>query len=484
MTKVLLSIGAVVFCIAIAVVLRTAMLGSKQIQPAPIDPIDLDAARVTEKLSRSIQYRTVSSPNPEQFDGEFLGLRRYLEDAFRRVHSSLTREIIGKHSLLFTWKGQDENLRPVLLMGHTDVVPVEPGTENQWIHPPFSGYTDGGYVWGRGALDDKITVIASLEAIESLLAESFRPRRTILLAFGHDEEAGGAQGAAQIGALLESRGIQLDYVLDEGGVITRQIVPGISSPVALIAVSEKGYASFELVAESQGGHSSMPPAQTSVGILSAAISRLETVPFPAILTRSVTSLYDYVGPEMPFHQRMVFANLWLFGPVLKQKLASSPATNAMIRTTMAATMFSAGAKENLLPAKARAVVNVRILPGETFDGTLQQLRRKINDPRIRIAPFGPISEPSSETDVSARGFQLLHRTIRQVQPDAIVAPSLLVGATDSRHMAKLSRETYRFLPIELTSDDLRRYHGIDERVSIENLGRAVRFYVQLIRNSQ
>ena len=210
---------------------------------------------------------------------EFLALHEYLKETFPKVHSGLTKETINDYSLLYTWKGSDETLKPILLMAHLDVVPVEPASEADWQHPPFEGQIQDGYIWGRGALDDKAGVMGLLEAVETLLAEGFRPKRTIYLAFGHDEELGGPNGAAKIAELLLSRKVELDYVLDEGLIIANGILP-VSKPVALIGIAEKGFVSLELSVETEGGHSSMPPPNTAIGILSEAVNKLEEGQMP------------------------------------------------------------------------------------------------------------------------------------------------------------------------------------------------------------
>jgi carboxypeptidase PM20D1 len=333
-------------------------------------------------------------------------------------------------------------------------------------------------------LDNKDAVLGTLEAVEWLLGEGFQPQRTVYLAFGHDEEIGGRMGAAQITEFLSDQGVQLDYVLDEGLAVTEGILASIQHPVALVGIAEKGYTSLELTVESEGGHSSMPPAHTAVGVLSTAIHKLERAPMPARLPGPTRQMFRFLAPEMPFVMRAAFANLWLAEPLVKRMLAAKPATNAMVRTTTAATMFEAGIKDNVLPDRARAVVNFRILMGDDFDGIIDHVRRAIGDERVAVRPlfeFG--SEPSRVSDTDSISFRALHQTICQVFPGVLVAPGLVLGATDSRHYAGLTDNIYRFSPIRVGPGDLDRIHGTDERISVDDYGRAVRFYVQLIRNT-
>jgi carboxypeptidase PM20D1 len=465
--------------------IRAINLTSKQIQVEPAVAVALDSQAMAERLAQALRFQTISHQDPAQFDaGKFVALHEYLERTFPRVHAALAKEAVADHSLIYTWRGQEEELKPFLLMAHTDVVPAEPETVRDWTYPPFEGRIAEGYIWGRGALDNKEAVLGILEAVETLLGEGFRPRRTIYLAFGHDEEVGGRGGAAQIAALLHSRGIELDYVLDEGLAITEGIAPNVAKPVALVGIAEKGYVSIELTVESEGGHPATPPEHTAIGLLSAAIHQLERHQLPARMEAPARQLFSHLAPEMSFAMRMVFANLWLLGGLVKRQLAASPATNALIRTTTAATMFEAGVKENILPGKARAVVNFRVLSGDSMASVIEHVRQTVDDPRVKIELLTELkSEPSFVSDSDSPSFRALVRTIRQVFPEVVVTPGLVLGATDSRHYAALSSNIYRFSPIWVRPEDLDRVHGTDERISVENYEQVVRFYIQLIRNS-
>jgi carboxypeptidase PM20D1 len=458
---------------------------SKQVDaPQPAVAVTLDQDQMAARLARGLQFRTISYSDETQFDGTpFLELREYIEQSFPRVHAALTQEIIDDYSLLYTWPGQDAQLQPMLLMAHLDVVPVETGTETAWTYPPFDGRIAEGYIWGRGAMDDKSSVFAILEAAESLLQEGFQPQRTIYLAFGHDEEIYGQGGAAEIAALLHSRGIELDYVLDEGGGIAEDTVPYLTQPAAVVGIAEKGFANIELSVQTQGGHSSSPPSHTAVGILSTAIHKLESNPYPLRISAPSAATFEYLAPEMPGVMRLVFANRWLFGGLIRNQLAQAPRTNAEIRTTMAATIFESGTKENILPSSARAVLNWRILPGDSIAGVMEHVRQTIDDPQVKIRLLEVHSEPSPVSDIDSPSFEMLQRTIRQTFPDVVVLPTLTVGTSDARHYGGLTRHIYRFAPIVAGPEDANRAHGTDERLSVENYGLFAQFYVQLIRNS-
>jgi carboxypeptidase PM20D1 len=195
-------------------------------------------------------------------------------------------------------------------------------------------------------------------------------------------------------------------------------------------------------------------------------------------------MLEFLGPEMAWYNKLALANLWLFGPLVRKQLAASPLTNAAIRTTVAPTLFNAGVKDNVLPAKATAVINLRLAPGETIDGATAHVQVTIGDPNVKITPLPVQIEPSKISDIKSPSFAMLHQTIRETAPQALVAPALLVAATDSRHYQRMSRNIFRFLPITLGPEDTQRYHGIDERIAIDDYERCIRFYAQLIRNSQ
>ena len=335
-----------------------------------------------------------------------------------------------------------------------------------------------------GELDQPEDKAKLEKAVEWLLASGFQPRRTIYLAFGHDEEVGGAQGAAQIAIHLRRQGIRLQFVLDEGMMVTEGIVPGVADPVALVGIAEKGYADVELVAAAAGGHTSVPPSQTAAGILAGAIARLERSPMPALLAGPARQLFEYVRPEMSLAYRVLFSNLWLFEPFILRQLAAQPATNAVIRTTAAPTMLRGSNRPNVLPASAAAVVNFRMLPGDTIDDVLEHVRRTVNDARVTVQLYRENSqEPSKQSSIDSSGYTVIERSIREVFAGAVVAPALVVAATDARHYAPLATDVYRFAPLRVSSEDLVRFHGLNERIAVADYANAVRFYVQLVRNA-
>lgn len=479
-------------------------------------PVDVDAA--ASRLSRAIQFRTQSNQDRDDFDTRaFDDLHAFLRESFPLVHANLKPELLGDprpYSLLYTWEGTDPTLAPAVLMGHQDVVPVVPGTEDQWEHDAYSGDIADGYIWGRGSLDDKAMVLGILEAAELRLAAGFRPTRTLYLAFGQDEEVMGGEGMRHIVETLEERGVsEIAFVLDEGVALTAGLFPGVAAPMALIGTAEKGYASLELKIDAVGGHSAMPPHQSNIGIIAQAITRLEANPFPYRISQAVRDQFRYLAPELPENTHAMLADV--VGPdrapaptaspgtvgdslaagmaghgAGEQQfiafMATSPQTEAMLHTTTAVTMMNAGVKENVLPPIATAVVNFRILQGDTVASVLDHARRIINDDRVQVSVLSSSVDPSPVTDPDSSAYRVIERSIRQTWdlPGMLVVPYLVIGGCDAKYFAqKLSRNVLRFTAVRVESAaDTARWHGINERVLVSEYGRSIAFFHHLIGN--
>ena len=474
--RVLLSLGGALLLLIAVLLARMFTFRMHEVDAPPV-ALDFDADRAIAHLSEALRHRTVSSPLDEAALRDF---HAWLRRTYPRVHDRLAREAFGP-SLLYTWPGTEPEQPPVLLMAHQDV--VDAGAPGRWTHPPFLGTVADGHVWGRGALDMKTTLVALFEATEALLEAGHRPRRTVLFAFGHDEEVLGS-GNQAIAEHLRRRGTRLRWILDEGlGVFEQNYFS--KRPVALVGIAEKGVVSVELIARSEGGHASAPPAQSTVDRLARAVHRLRAHPAPARVVGATRAMLEHFAPQMPFLWRISTTNLWLLESQVARYLARRPTTDALIRTTVAATAFSAGTQPNVLPTHARAVVHFRLLTGEDIAGTLERAIEVIDDPEVsvRILPGSPRAEPSPISRPGGPGYRAVERAVRAVYPDALVGPGLLVGATDSRFYADLAEDTYRFMPLRFASGDAYRAHGIDERVRVENVSDAVRFYAQLIREA-
>jgi carboxypeptidase PM20D1 len=479
----LVAIAAVVI-LAGVLAFNTITHGSRQLQVTAVPRAPVDAPAAAARLGEAIRFRTISShEKPDQHAEALQGMQAHIENSFPAFHAAAKREVVAGYSLLYAWEGSDPKAAPIALLAHQDVVPVAPGTEKDWQQPPFDGVIADGFIWGRGAWDDKGNLYSMLEAAEAMAKAGFRPKRTIYFAFGHDEETAGTAGAKSIAALLASRGVRLDFVIDEGLLITEGIMKGLEKPAALIGVAEKGYATLVLNARATPGHSSMPPRDTAIGMMSAALARLEDHRLPMQIRSTVAEMFDTLAPEMAGFNRVALSNLWLFRPLLLRQFEKSGPTEAMVRTTTALTIFNAGDKDNVLPGKAEATVNFRLIPGDTEASVTEHVRSTVANERISITPFPGNTDPPPVTPASSPSFQMLNRTIREVFPDVIVAPGLMVAATDSRHYIGVTDKIFRFSPVRANSEDLKRFHGTNERLSVEGYADMIRFYRRLIENA-
>ncbi len=465
-------------------VFKTISFKSKQVSITSIEAISI-GDNVISHLSDVVKITTTSYE--EKIDTTaFLAFQKYLDSNFVLVDSLLEKEFVNDFSIVYKWSGKNTRLDPILLLGHIDVVPVEKESWSAWTHPPYSGAISDGFVWGRGTLDDKVSILGILEAIEILLEEEYQPERTVYLAFGHDEEIRGFNGAQAIARIFKQQGLTFEYVLDEGMVLIEDALPGLTKPVALIGTAEKGYTTLKLTAQLQhGGHSSMPPAETAIGILSNAILKLQNNPFPAKIDGPIKMLFDYTGPEMNFPMNTVFANTWLTEGLLKWQLSGKNTTNALIRTTIAPTILRSGLKDNVLPTEATAKINFRIAPNESTQSVLEYVQNVIDDERVRVVSENKefISDPSPISSTNSFGYRVIEKTAHEVFPDIYVAPTLVLAATDSRHYIDVSKNIYRFLPVRMKQQETKRIHGIDERIAIEDYKNSIRFYHQLLKNS-
>jgi carboxypeptidase PM20D1 len=499
--------------------------GSLQMREVPLVEVAVDANAAATRLSKAITFPTVSNQDRADFDaGAFDGFHRYLLETFPLVHGALEREVLGRPrraSLLYTWRGENSALTPIVLMAHQDVVPVVPGTESLWEHDAFSGAIADGYVWGRGTLDDKIMIMAVLEAIEMHLRAGFQPSRTIYLVFGQDEEVMGLEGAQQIVAELRSRGIdEVALVLDEGLPLAPGLFPGISQPIALIGTAEKGYATLQLKVAGVGGHSAMPPSHSNIGILAQAITKLEANPFPYRITQAVRDQFRFLGPELPAQYHRLLADVvygdaepvkgggagdeqaagytnsavagWTDGKNSADQfvsyMLSAAQTTAMMHTTTAVTMVDGGIKENVMPPFASAMVNLRILQGETVDSVTERAQTVIDDDRVEVTALPTRIDPSPVSDPYGKEYKLIETSIRKTwgTPDLLVSPYLMIGGADAKYFATtIAKNVFRFTAVRVESAaDASRWHGVNERVLIGEYAKSIGFFHNFISSAQ
>ncbi|KAE8753246.1 hypothetical protein FOCC_FOCC000168 [Frankliniella occidentalis] len=441
-----------------------------------------------ERLAGALKIPTISYKTDQQETQAFHTLHDYLQKSFPIIHShpAVKREIVNELSLLYTVHGTKSGNIPYLLASHLDVVPVN---EKGWAHPPFGGFiANNTYIYGRGAIDDKGGVLGILEALEYLLEQGYRPHRTFFIAFGHDEEASvsGKRGAQEIAKLLQQRGIkELDFVLDEGFPVSDELIPGTSRPVAMVGVSEKGTATVELSVTGTPGHSSFPPAESAIGILAAALARLEHNPLPSMFGYGPEkNMFEYIAPHVSSFYKTVYSNLWFFGKMMEYKMESQPITNAFVRTTTAITLFHGGVKENIVPPSATAVVNFRIHPAQTVNEVVDYTRNIIADPRVQLKiKRSRESHPVSPHGPHSVQYQMVSTSIRQIFRQAIVVPAVFIANTDTRWYLNFTTNLYRFLPTMVKLSDVPRYHGNNERISVEHFHQAVNFYYRVMKNA-
>ncbi len=462
----------------LALLLSCACAGAPVARPQAAPPPEiaaLDDRAAAARLATAVRLPTLSEQGVAMTAATaFAELRDSLKRHYPHLHSEVSLEVVAGHSLLYRWNGGDGDA--VLLAAHHDVVPADAAG---WRHPPFAGVIDESFVWGRGTLDDKGSMLAILEAVERLAAAGFQPRRTLYLAFGHDEENDG-RGAKAIAALLAQRGVRLAMVLDEGSFVIDSVIAGIDQPLAMVGLAEKGYLTVELSATDAGGHSSIPPPTTAAGRIARAVSRLEDRPMDARLGELARLQLAELSPHMPWSRRLPLSMPSLFRPLVVRSLTSAPATAAMVRTTTAVTMLRSGHKSNVLPRSASAMVNFRILPGDSVAAVLEHLASVIDDDAVEVRIAGEPTEPSPISSHDSDAYRALRDTIAAFFPEAVIVPSLVLGMTDARSYQPIAADVYRFLPLHLTSEDLDRLHGKNERVGIAAYGRMIDFYRRLV----
>lgn len=434
-------------------------------------------AGAAERLSRMIQLPTVSAELEARGSAPFEAFVSLLEELYPLTHEHLTRERITEYGLLFHWRGVNAGADPVVLMAHYDVVPVD--QNDPWSFPAFEGRIANGFVYGRGALDDKGPLLVLLEAVENLLSSGFTPTRDIYLSFGGNEETfGGA--AKEISETLNARNIRPWLVLDEGGAVTHAPLPFVTGFAAMVGVGEKGIATLRISARSEGGHASVPPPLTAVGRVSRAVTRLTPTTFRAKAPSAISRMLGLFATQSTGMGRALYRVLsawpWLNARVFA---ALGGEAASMVRTTIAPTRLTGGTANNVLPSSASATVNFRLALGETVAGVARTVRRRIGDPDIHVEVLeGNDASPESPSD--GPQFSLIANAVRSSHPEALTVPYVTFAATDARHFHRYCQATYRFAPLMMDAAQRATIHGIDERVAIIELERGELFHRTLI----
>jgi len=479
MKKLLLLLLSVFILLILLVAIRTWMF-TKPIPHHKASVIPRLEASAVQHLSQAIQIRTISTDQQDSIKTDaFVAFHRFLDSAYPLIHQSLEKNTINYYSIIYRWKGKNTTLKPYLLLAHMDVVPVEASSLNRWHVEPFAGTIKDSAIWGRGAIDDKGSLVAIMEATEHLLAEHYQPERDIYLCFGHDEELGGEKGAREIVQWLEKQGVHPALALDEGGIITKENFKELNRPIALLGVAEKGHVSYKLSVEIEGGHSSMPEKETAIDILSKALVKLREKQMPVHITEPTNQMLEKIGPGLGFTTRMALANRWLFEGMLVSTFEKKKATNASIHTTIVPTIISGGVKENVIPSIAEATINSRIMPGETSADVYAFMQKAVNDDRVKITKLPFFSEPGKFTSTDGEAYQKTSTVVNQLLDDVVVTPFLMIGATDGRYYDKISDAVIRFIP----AIDPHGFHGIDERMDFEDFRRMICFYELMIKGN-
>jgi len=445
------------------------------------NPSSLSADALARILSEAIRFETIAEAgNSQASRAEFDAFRSWLADSFPLVHAQMNPQDILHGSLWYTLEGTNLALDPIVILAHQDVVPVEAGTEDQWDYPPFAGTIADGYVWGRGALDMKGFLVTVLAAMETLLEEGFAPARTIHIGLGHDEEVGGT-GAQAMAARLEAQGRRAWFVLDEGGTSIDNF-PMTGGPAGLIGVGEKGFLSVEVTARARGGHSSTPPPETAIGLLSRAVNAIVDSPFEHSIDHPIPDMMRSLAPEMDGMAGFVMARPGLFAPALRGQMMEDDATRATIGTTIAPTIVSGGTVDNVLPQEARAVINLRLHPRDSADSALAHMHEAIAHlDGVTLEPVGSFSDAPPISPTSGRAWEIIAgAAVSHLPEGAPVVPNLLTGATDSRAFKDVADHIYRYAPMRMEMDDLSRIHGDNERIRTDALPGMVSYFRTVI----
>eukprot|EP00039_Didymoeca_costata_P001489 m.52895 g.52895 ORF g.52895 m.52895 type:complete len:612 (-) comp10827_c0_seq1:96-1931(-) len=495
------------------------LLRHKTLRSKPeYDRIMAKKNEMAQRLSQAIKCRTVlydldlegHQQNTKIDFTQFEKLQKLLEDGYPNAMKVLKKTVINKYSAIFHWEGSDKTQQPYCMLAHCDVVPVDdqidlPPGERQWSVDPFAGVIKDGYVWGRGAIDLKNMVFGYMEALDDLAESGFKPKRDIYLCINHDEETGGEGGANFVSEwFLQNLGPNcFEFVWDEGLFVIHELLPMMDAPCALVGIAEKGIMDLRLsVSLNEGGHSSSPlpvqddrmpflgwllapydpHSQTAIGILARAVQRLERNPLPSTFWGNATSFFEAIRSEFAWPMRLLVANLWLFRPLLLYFLKSDPRgkTSTMVRTTTAITVFKGGEKSNVMPKSAWVNVNHRIHPNDTIESVIAHDKAVVGDERIEFEEACPPVAPSPISDHHHPAFDTFRDVCASVYPDAAVAPSLFVAASDSKWFWDLSPQIFRFNPIRLHMSEVGMFHGIDEKIGVHNYAEMVLFMREII----
>lgn len=473
----LYGILAVIGLFLLVLVIRALCFNPKPQPPIDETEICFDREAATSALVELIKCKTVSYNDPALEDNaEFEKLIASLPGLYPRVFDICSVRQLPDRGLLIRWPGRQDT-EPTVLMAHYDVVPVD---EEKWDKPPFAAIIEDGVLWGRGALDTKVTFNGVLSAANHLIAKGYRPAHDIYFAFSGGEEVNG-KGAVNIVEYFESHHIQPALVVDEGGAVVENVFPGVKEPCGLIGIAEKGMLNAQYKVLSSGGHASAPPVVTPIGTLAKACRNILKHPFKMHLTKPAAEMFDTLGRRSTFVYKLIFANLWCFKPVLDLICRlSGGEMNALVRTTVAFTQMEGSSARNVIPTEAKLVSNMRLNPADTVEGALDYLRKVVKDDSVEITALeGFQPSPISETNCPA--WDKVAASVAETWKGCVVSPYLMVQCSDSRHYGRLSNHVYRFSAMDLTAQERKTIHGNNERIRLDCAMRAVEFYIRLMQ---
>ena len=458
------------------IVFRTVTFTPKAQPPVSGREVEFNKDAAISALAELIKCKTVSYNDKAMEDeAEFRKLISLLPTLYPRVFDVCSFRELPDRALLLRWPGKKDSA-PTVLMAHYDVVPVD---EAKWDKPPFSAIIEDGVMWGRGTLDTKVTMNGALSAANELIASGFVPENDIYFAFSGGEEVNG-QGAVNIVKYFQTHHIQPAMVVDEGGAVVENVFPGVKAPCGLIGIAEKGMMNVEYSVKSGGGHASAPPVKTPLTTLSKACLSVIKHPFKMHITKPAAEMFDTLGRHSGFGLKIVFANLWLFKPVLDMICKSGGGEmNALVRTTTAFTQAQGSNARNVIPTEATLVSNMRLNPADTVESALEYLRKTVGNEAVEITALESCQpSPISETDCDA--WNKVAAAVAETWRGCIVAPYLMVQCSDSRHYGSLSNHVYRFSAMDLSAAERATIHGHNERIRLETIGKAVEFYIRLM----
>ena len=469
-------LALVVLLLGIAIVRTLAIKAPKA---AVCDTVltEEECSIAAEKLGAMVQVPSVSKREDEDLT-EFYKLHTVMEAQFPLLHQNLEKEVLNG-TLLYRWKGSDPSKKPILFMGHQDVVPA---TNDGWRVDAYSGAVIDGNLYGRGAMDCKSTMYVELQAVEELLAEGFVPPCDVYLEYSINEETGG-DGAAAAMRHLKEKGITLALVIDEGGAVIEEPVSGMDRPYAVIGITEKGYMDLKITARGKGGHSSTPPRNTPAARLFAFANEIERKrPFRKELLPEVVEMFTKMAPSFNFPMRLILGNIWLFKPLLMALMPMvSPFGEAVMATTCCFTMMRGSDAANVIPKEPYLVANLRTSVHQGCEASLAVMKKYAAKYDLDIEVIMQ-RDASPVSNIHSKEYAYVCDCIRKQFPDVGIAPYIIMGGTDCRHFHALTENALRFAPVRMTNAQSASCHAVDENVSIPALAEGVRFFKMFLKN--